>query len=178
MFENAQWVNSVFEGATPTCSGLQKCYDILQKWVSEHPDSYPPVVIHYTDGECTEETFEQPKPLLAPLPIAESLRSLSTDFGNLLLFNAYLESSSSDNICLFPKNKRQLPEGLHQVLFEMSSEIPNPMRDWLEENGFEIDAGAKGMTVNSNFDFLQKGVPIGSEWQNLSWTAPPRPRLL
>ena len=57
------------------------------------------MVIHLTDGEPTDGD---------PLPYAEALKSLSTDDGELLLFNCHI-SESQANPVVFPNSEHILP---------------------------------------------------------------------
>ena len=70
-------------GAAPTCAVLEHCHRIAQVWCTSHQESFPPVVIHITDGETTDGD---------PEPIANSLRKVGTRDGKLLLFNRHFLS--------------------------------------------------------------------------------------
>ena len=69
------------------CNALYRAYDIVDKWIQEHKRSFPPVVIHISDGESQDGD---------PLQYAESLRSLATEDGNVLLFNCHLSETAGD----------------------------------------------------------------------------------
>jgi hypothetical protein len=36
------------------CGALGQAQTVVQSWLSQHPDCFPPVVIHITDGESTD----------------------------------------------------------------------------------------------------------------------------
>jgi hypothetical protein len=40
------------EGGTP--NGIAQAQSLVQRWLEQHPDCFPPVVIHITDGESTD----------------------------------------------------------------------------------------------------------------------------
>jgi hypothetical protein len=48
------WFDAVAKGGTPMCGALRRARSILEPWVLEHPDSFPPIVINITDGESTD----------------------------------------------------------------------------------------------------------------------------
>ena len=75
------WVDPVCEGGTPMCHMLYHTHQVLTHWISMHQYSFPPVVVHITDGESQDGD---------PMPYAESVRQLATSDGNVLLFNCHL----------------------------------------------------------------------------------------
>ena len=44
------WFEPTANGGTPMCQALGNAKSILQKWMGQHPNSFPSVVIHITDG--------------------------------------------------------------------------------------------------------------------------------
>ena len=103
---------------TPMCAALDYVRKIAESWCTSHPQSFPPVVIHLTDGEPTDGD---------PLPYAEALKSLSTEDGQLLLFNCHI-SESQANPVVFPNSEQILGDELAKALFRMSSELPDKLR--------------------------------------------------
>ncbi|HYT90785.1 MAG TPA: hypothetical protein VEL76_18900 [Gemmataceae bacterium] len=125
---------------TPMCAVLQHCYSVAAGWCAFHPASFPPVVIHLTDGESNDGD---------PEAAAASLRSLSTQDGNLLLFNCHLSSSLADGV-LFPAAEQQLPDDYARLLFRMSSPLPDKLRGNAEAKSIPAAAGARGMAFNAD----------------------------
>jgi hypothetical protein len=155
------WVKPVYEGGTPMCSALYRCYEILDQWIEGHRDSFPPMLIHFSDGECIEDTEEDADPVVAPIPYADSVRSLETDDGNVLVMNCHLSMTPSDEI-LFPNSDEMLPEQLARVLYKMSSIIPPKMRDLAEEGGFELQHDARAMAFNADMACLLRFLDVGT----------------
>jgi hypothetical protein len=146
------WVEPKAEGGTPMCSALYKAYEMVSQWIGEHPKSFPPVVIHITDGESQEGD---------PLPYADPLKDLATEDGNVLLFNCHLSMMSSDPF-LFPHTDEILPDKLAQVLFRMSSELPEKLFQSAVAEGFELQPGARGMAFNADMVSLIKFLDMGT----------------
>ena len=48
------WFEPVADGGTPMCQAAGEAKRIIEGWIAEHPDSFPPIVIHITDGESTD----------------------------------------------------------------------------------------------------------------------------
>jgi hypothetical protein len=147
------WVEPHAEGGTPMCTVLHTAYEMVSAWVEEHPKSFPPVVIHITDGENQEAGD--------PIDYAEPLKELATEDGNVLLFNCHLSMTKSDAF-LFPHTDEILPDELARVLFRMSSELPESLYASAVAEGFELQPGARGMAFNADMVSLIKFLDMGT----------------
>jgi hypothetical protein len=146
------WIDAVFEGGTPMCHGLHRSYEILAQWVESHPDSFPPILVHITDGESFDGD---------PIPYAEAIRvNLSTDYGDTLVFNCHLSMKPADKI-LFPSNPDRLPL-LAQVLFKMSSVLPGRIFNRAVLEGFKLEPNARGFAFNADLVGLLRFLDMGT----------------
>ena len=118
------------------------------------------MVIHLTDGEPTDGD---------PLPYAEALKSLSTEDGQLLLFNCHISESQSNPV-LFPNSEHILGDELAKALFRMSSELPDKLRGQAESKGVLCGTGARGMVFNADGAQMLLLIQMGTVG------AQPRPR--
>lgn len=146
------WVDPVSEGSTPMCHVFHYTYGILTQWIQQHPHSFPPVVIHITDGESQDGD---------PIPYADAVRNLSTSDGNVLLFNCHL-SMKADTPFVFPSSEVGLPDELARVLFRMSSPLPQLFFDSAVSEGFALEPGARGMAFNADMVVLVKFLDMGT----------------
>ena len=149
------WVETKASFGTPMCSALLKAYELAEGWTAEHLDSFPPIVINFSDGESTDA---------APHEYAESLRSLGTEDGNVLLFNCHMSMEESGEI-LFPSTAAELPLELDpnaQTLFDISSEFPEAMMEAGREMGFDLSPNARGMAFNADSVGIIKFLDMGS----------------
>ncbi|NWJ94359.1 MAG: VWA domain-containing protein [Chloroflexi bacterium] len=147
------WVDPVAENGTPMEEALHKAYTILEPWVRSHPHSYPPLVIHITDGE--------PNPNTDPSKPAGDLRKLATDDGNVLVFNLHLSSQSSSPI-LYPESDTGLPDQYAKQLFQMSSVLPTTMQQAAGVFGYRIGSQSRGFVFNANNDSMIKFLRTGT----------------
>ena len=122
---------------TPMCAAFNYVYNIAASWCASHPGSFPPMVIHLTDGESTDGD---------PVPFADALKSLSTEDGELLLFNCHI-SESQANPVVFPNSEHILGDELAKVLFRMSSELPDKLRGVAEIQGRPVRDRGSGHGV-------------------------------
>lgn len=148
------WVEAKAEGGTPMCSALRCAYDLVDQWIQVpgHKDSFPPIVIHITDGESQEGD---------PLPYAEPLMELETTDGQVLLFNCHLSMSHEDPF-LFPHSDEVLPNKEAQVLYKMSSVLPQSIFEQAVAEGFSLEPGARGMVFNADMVTLIKFLDMGT----------------
>lgn len=146
------WIDPKAEGGTPMCSALHKAYEVIAAWVDAHPKSFPPIVVHFTDGESSEGD---------PKPYAEALRSLATNDGNVLLFNCHLSMVKADRF-MFPSSDEILPDSYARDLFQMSSPLPEKMMAIAQNEGFTMQPGARGMFFNAGGVELFKFLDIGT----------------
>ena len=127
-------------GGTPMCAAFDYVRQFAEVWCANHPHSFPPVVVHLNDGESDDGDPER---------AAERLTALSTQDGNLLLFNCCI-SDLQANPVVFPTSESVLPDDWAKALFRMSSELPKTMRDRAEVMGMLCSRGARGMVFNAD----------------------------
>jgi hypothetical protein len=152
------WITPVADGGTPMCNALYRAYELVNAWIENgHQESFPPIVIHITDGESGDGD---------PIPYADPLKSLSTNDGNVLLFNCHLSQSSAAPF-LFPSNGESLPDEFSRLLFEMSSELPENAVAFANRSGFQIGRNARGMSYNADIITLIKFIDIGTRVASL-----------
>jgi len=150
---------------TPMSGALNYCHRVASEWSMIHPDSLPPIVIHLTDGESTDEG----DPELA----AEALRAVETGDGNLLLFNCHLSKSEAASK-LFPVYESELPDDYARMLFRMSSLLPKKFVDMAETKQLGVPDGSRGMAFNADMVGLIKLLNVGTQVA----TAPPPSHLV
>jgi len=150
--ESPVWVDPAAEGSTPMCHVLHYAHSILSQWIAEHPDSFPPIVIHITDGESQDGD---------PIPYAHAVTNLATSDGNVLLFNCHL-SMTAANPFLFPSTDEGLPDDLARVLFQMSSPLPELFYNCAITEGYQLQPGARGMALNADMVVLIKFLDMGT----------------
>lgn len=151
------WFDPMANGGTPMCQALVKAKDILEKWLSEHPDCFPPIVINITDGEATDGD---------PGKQAEILKGLASTDGNVLLFNAHLSSQNKSPI-EFPGQEVPLPDDFARLLFGMSSLMPEYMRNIASQEGFGVSPEARGFVFNADIVSVIRFLDIGTRPSNL-----------
>lgn len=155
------WIEPKIAYGTPMCQAFHDACTILDEWIADHQASFPPIVIHITDGESSDGD---------PIPYAEALKERSTDDGNVLLLNCHLSMTAADSF-MFPSSSEVLPDELARVLFEMSSVLPDSIFQRAVSEGQELKPNARGMAFNADMVALIKFLDMGTR------VASPAPQL-
>jgi hypothetical protein len=149
------WFDAVANGGTPMCQALRRARSILEPWVIECPDSYPPVVINITDGESGDGD---------PTSDAAALKALSTNDGSVLLFNAHI-SVNRTNAIQFPASENGLPDQYAQMLFGMSSVLPPQIQLQAKQEGLMVSELSRGFVFNAKMEHVIQLMDIGTRTQ-------------
>lgn len=162
--EHKRWIEPKANGGTPMLEALDKSYRMLEKWVDAHSSAahFPPMVFNITDAEANDASEQ------GLLDISSKIKSLKTGDGNVLLFNIHLSSMSSSDAVLFPSDNCSLPGHKYaQLLYDMSSELPEIYNEYLEDIGARGTAPFRGVSFNTDMNKLLTILNIGSASINL-----------
>jgi hypothetical protein len=146
------WIEPVAEGGTPMCAALKYTYDLLGYWIGQHPQAYPPVVIHITDGESGDGN---------PSSVAANIRNLATSDGNVLLFNLHL-SERMVAPTLFPNSPSRLPDDYARMLYQMSSVMPPPFIQAAQEMQIPVEQNSRAFAFNADLSATIRFIEIGT----------------
>ena len=133
------WFNPVASGGTPMREALTKAAEELVGWCDAHQESYPPTVLHVTDGESTDGDPEE---------IAGHLRQIRTNDGDVLMLNIHVSALGGDPI-RFPASDSGLPDDYAKLLFRMSSQLPNHLVRFAQEKGHKVGIESRGFMFNA-----------------------------
>ncbi|MBK4717616.1 VWA domain-containing protein [Azospirillum sp. YIM DDC1] len=151
------WFEPVNSGGTPMCDALRKAAEVLVAWCDSHPDSYPPTVIHVTDGQSTDGD---------PSQIAEALKQISTNDGACLLFNLHIDTAEGGAI-IFPSSETALPDAHSRMLFRMSSNFPPHLIDAARSKGYDVNSESRFFGYKAGIEGIADFFNIGTQASNL-----------
>ena len=151
------WFEPVNSGGTPMCEALRRTAEVLVEWCDSHPDSYPPTVIHVTDGQSTDGDPEE---------IADNLKLISTDDGECLLFNLHISAGSGERI-LFPATEAGLPDSYSKALFRFSSNVPAGLAAVATERGYPCSGESRFFGYKADVEAIAEFFDIGTRASNL-----------
>jgi hypothetical protein len=146
------WFEPVSRGKTSMCAGLRMAKSLIQEWFEGHPGSYPPTVLHVTDGHPTDGD---------PEPIADEIRQLANRDGAALLFNLHVDVGSGGSI-VFPNSEAKLKDKYAKKLFRMSSELPPRLLAGAQQRGYSLAAGARGFMFNASLESIVDFFDLGT----------------
>ena len=151
------WFEPVSSGGTPMCEALRRTAEVLVDWCDSNPHSYPPTVIHVTDGQSTDGDPEE---------IADNLKLISTDDGACLLFNLHISAGSGERI-LFPASEADLPDSYSKALFRMSSNVPAGLATVATERGYPCSGESRFFGYKADVEAIVEFFDIGTRASNL-----------
>lgn len=156
--ERRCWIEPMAKGRTPMGKALGLARRMCQSWCRKHPENFPPIVINITDGEATDATSEE------ILSLGQSLRSVATNDGNLLLMNIHLasEHDTPSEPLRFPSEGAPLPRNRYaQTLYDISSPLP-PFYNAAIEELTATPPPYRAICYNASLDELVGLLAIGS----------------
>lgn len=162
------WMEAHADGGTPMCQALGKAIDLCREWIpaANHMECFPPLVINITDGQPTDGSPED------VIKQANILRSLRSNDGDVLLFNCHLSANKAPEVVYpapgdplppDPQNPSR-PDPCAQMLFDMSSELPEGMRDLAREVvKVMINPAGRGFLFNADIKGVMNMINIGTQ---------------
>ncbi len=151
------WVDPVANGGTPMSQALGQAVALVERWVSERPGSFPPIVINLTDGESTDGDPAEP---------AARMRTLATVDGPVLLFNLHVSAGQSAPV-VFPSSDAALLDDFARLLFGMSSPLPPHMLAYATTQGIAVSEGSRGFVFNADITSVVQFLDIGTRATDL-----------
>lgn len=151
------WIKPKSNGQTPMKRAFENAYRICEEWINwgNHRDCHPPIIINITDGQPTDGGFN----FSELVNVVEDLKSLSTNYGNVNVFNIHIDGGMGDTIS-FPNTP---PNNQYaHLLFDLSSPLTPHMIELARNTGYNVENGAKGYIFNGNAKSLMDFLNIGS----------------
>lgn len=153
------WFDPTASGGTPMTQAFAKANQIIDTWLAQYPDCFPPTIIHITDGEATDgDPKEEMKKIVG---------KASSD-GNVLLFNLHVSSNPNARTIEFPSNNESLPDQYSQMLFETASPLTEFMISIAKnEYSLNVSENSKGFVLNGDLALIITALDIGTRPSNL-----------
>ena len=135
------WLEPTANSQTPMHKAFEHAAEIIEHWISDRPDAFPPIVINITDGAAT-------RPDLAANAARKIMRMETTD-GASLVFNLHIANGRKEII--FPYETTQFSgEPLAEYLFDISSELPQPLFERAKSVGLPAASAARCFGYNAD----------------------------
>ena len=132
--ETPIWIEPEADNGTPMHTAFEQAAEIVENWISDKPDGFPPVVINITDGEASHPDLTADN--------ARSIMNLQTTDGAALVFNIHI--SNKRRGVVFPSDKTQFAGDLYaEFLFDISSSLPQLLVASAQNAGFTPEPEAR-----------------------------------
>jgi hypothetical protein len=154
------WFEPQASGATPMCAALRMAGDLLADWCREHPESFPPTVLHVTDGEASDGGEAEVE------AAACHVTRQRTGDGAALLLNLHISGAGGQPV-RFPASEKPMPDAHARLLFRISSSLPPELQQRAAEAGAAVQPDSRGYIYNGRLDDVVTFFDIGT-----------RPRLI
>ncbi|MDO4636956.1 MAG: VWA domain-containing protein [Lautropia sp.] len=151
------WFEPRANGGTPMRAALTKAAEEVAVWCDAHPESYPPTILHVTDGESGDGDPEE---------IATNLGQLRTNDGSVIVMNIHVSALASDTI-KFPSSESGLPDSYAKALFRMSSVFPPHIAAFAKDKGYAVSPESRGYMFNAEAAELVDFFDIGTRASQL-----------
>jgi len=148
----AVWFEPQAVGGTPMRQAILQAATELVAWCDAHPDSFPPTVLHITDGESTDGDPEE---------LAKQLCQIQTRDGPVMLFNLHVSGAGGQPV-VFPAAETGLPDDYARLLFRMSSPLPEHLIRLARASGMPASAESRGFMFNADAVRIVEFFDIGT----------------
>jgi hypothetical protein len=165
-----EWVETISNGATSMLTAFNKTKEIIEEWISNHPKSFPPVVLNITDGMPTDDIILNQRletgtlgdvTTLPIVIISKEIQKLGTNNGNVLVCNAHV-SAVGGNPDAYPISTSGIIDIMAELTFAMSSIIPDELVQKGIERGLSIQRGSRFFIYNADASSLSGFFEFGS----------------
>jgi len=151
------WLEPRGEGVTPMNTAIRRAVELLEDWVDDHPDSFPPMVFNITDGLLTDVNYFEEL-----LESAEMLKKVRTADGEVLFFNCLLDEAGDQQTFPYVTDGHLYKDNdYHRALFECSSVIPSNLKHAIGRP-LERSDDVKGVILEANIDTVIRFLKIGT----------------
>ena len=164
-------------GVTPMLAAFTKAREIIEKWLPDHQESFPPVIINISDGMPTDDhdfieilqqsaseySFHLGDLSQTPLMIqSKAIRELGTNNGKCLVMNCHISPMKLMTL-EYPSSSAQAEEvdPFAKFMFEMSSVIPESLFEY-GIRPLDVEPPGLGMKLEPNARFFVFNAEIES----------------
>jgi hypothetical protein len=151
------WLEAAASGGTLMCEALGLTLRLVEQWVGEHRNGFPPTILHLTDGQSSDGD---------PSAIAQQITALKTGDGNALLYTCHVSSTRGGKV-EYPSGETALADDFAKALYRMSSALPESFVRAAAQMGIPAGEGARGFVFNGDAASVVQFFDIGTRPANL-----------
>ena len=159
-----EWFKPKAEGNTPMYEAMLRVRDLVSEWCAkpENRESFPPVIIHITDGEASDCDHRE------LMDVCNQIKRQATTDGNALLLNIHISTNTHLPAIVFPMPDELVGADRYaQTLAECSSVMPTVFDEEIRElKGAIATPPFIGLGYNASVIDLLSIINIGSRSVN------------
>jgi len=159
------WIEERAQNSTPMAEALNLAADKLNEWADNYPDAPPPVAINVTDGAPND--LQRGGDGSETRAAAAKLRGFNGTRDRCLLFSVHIGGGSKATI-EFPSARNQVQGEYEELLFDISSIIPDELLALGLSKGLSVKPGCRLMAVNASNNTLLSILDFGSTQKRFS----------
>lgn len=143
------WITPKNDGNAYLHKALNRVKNLAEKWISLHPSSFPPIIIHISCfGYNGTEDYDI-------IQLANEIKSLYTQDGNTIFANLIFSQKTEEKPVLFPKSVDEMGKSVFgEMYYLMSSQLPllynQQIRDYRDEIDIESFHSALAFNITIN----------------------------
>ena len=154
------WVEPIDkDGATNMLGAFQLAKDLVEKWMADNADGPAPVIINISDGVPYYEGKEPRDCMKETVALANEIKSLSNNDGNVLIFNAQIDNVPTT---VFPAERNEITQEAGQFLYDITSEVPESYKAAAVKNELPTRNGSRGCIFGADGVQLIQLIDFGS----------------
>jgi hypothetical protein len=146
------WFDAHAQGKTAMNAAFEAAEMVVSGFILAHPESYPPIILHLSDGKPTDAN---------PRECVRRIQNLATSDGPVLIFNLLLSTEPKAPM-YFLNDEELLLDKYAKLLFRMSSELPPRLLSAAKADGFSVQPGARGVVFNADLVAVVRFLDIGT----------------
>ena len=154
------WVDPIDkDGATNMLGAFQLAKDLVKKWMADNADGPAPVIINISDGVPYYEGKDPRTCMKEIVVLANEIKNLSNNDGNVLIFNAQIDSVPTS---VFPAGRDEIAQEAGQFLYDITSEVPESYKAAAAKNELPTKDGSRGCIFGADGVQLIQLIDFGS----------------
>ncbi len=157
------FLEPVADGLTPMADAFDFAKELIEGWVNKNPETPAPVIINVSDGApyTGKNPNDNKEDIKETIQKANDILNISTSDGNVLIFNVHI-GDGQEKIA-FPVNESELNNNvMAELLFNISSAVPDSYRQNGQKFDLNINKNAKGFIANADATELTQFISFGS----------------
>lgn len=155
------WVEPINQdGATNMLGALQLAKELVTQWVASKPENPAPVIINISDGVPYYDGKNPTACMQETVALAREIMNISNEDGNVLIFNAQIDTASGT--IKYPSSRNAVSKPEAQFLFDISSEIPESYKAAATKNELPITSGSHACVFGADGVDLIQLIDFGS----------------